>query len=155
MPGGVCTATGFASGPSGRCGRGGGFRNLIADVGMGGVAKGTTASCWDETLAFVDGTVDGKNRTGAHFSSVRDQVKQRWLLTGFTRNSSSAAVANAVVSVFNTQNKDLVATATSDVNGFYSLTLDGNSSARYAVAYFADSPDLAGTTVNTLIPVLT
>lgn len=92
---------------------------------------------------------------GASFSSVRNQVRQRWLITGVTRDSTGAALGNCAVTLFKTVDNMPTATAVSDANGNYSFSIDGNAQTRFVVSYKAGSPDVAGTTVNTLMPVLT
>lgn len=97
----------------------------------------------------------GPNFGGTLFNSQKDKVKQQWLITGVTRDSAGATLGNCTVHLFNTINDIEIAEMVSDATGNYSFTIDGNGQQRYAVAYLAGSPDVAGTTVNTLIPVLT
>lgn len=91
----------------------------------------------------------------AKFNSVRNQVRQQWLITGVTKDSTGAALGGCTVTLFKTIDNQPSAITTSDANGVYSFSIDGNSQARFAVSYKAGSPDVAGTTVNTLVPVLT
>lgn len=97
----------------------------------------------------------GPNFGGTLFNSQKDKVKQQWLITGVTRDSAGAVLGNCTVHLFNTIDDAEIAQMNSDASGNYSFTIDGNGQQRYAVAYLAGSPDVAGTTVNTLIPVLT
>lgn len=97
----------------------------------------------------------GPNFGGTLFNSQKDKVKQQWLITGVTRDSAGVALGNCTVHLFNRNSDIEIAEMVSDASGNYSFTIDGNGQQRYAVAYLAGSPDVAGTTVNTLIPVLT
>jgi hypothetical protein len=94
--------------------------------------------------------VSGK---GATFISQR--VKQLWLINGVTKDSTGSALGNCTVTLFKTVDNLPSAITVSDASGNYSFNIDGNSQARFAVSYKTGSPDVAGTTVNTLVPVLT
>jgi hypothetical protein len=127
---------------------------LIADIGSSGVAKNTHGSSWDESGSLL-GNVDGVPAAGAHFSSARNQVRQQWLITGVTKDSTGAALGGCTVTLFKTVDNMPSAITVSDEAGNYSFSIDGNSQARFAVSYKAGSPDVTGATVNTLVPVLT
>ena len=73
-------------------------------------------------------------------------------LSGVTRDSAGSVLASAVVKVFGTKDDLLKAQTTSDGSGNYSVTLGDNQSV-YVVAYKAGSPDVSGTSLNTLVPV--
>lgn len=74
-------------------------------------------------------------------------------LSGVTRDSSGVALGNCVVDLFLNSEDTLVATTTSDGSGSYRFTLSGNSQTYFVRAYKAGSPDVAGTSVNTLTAV--
>jgi hypothetical protein len=74
-------------------------------------------------------------------------------LSGVTRDSAGVALGNCVVDLFLNSEDTLVATTTSDGSGNYSFTLSGNSATYFVRAYKAGSPDVAGTSVNTLTAV--
>ena len=78
----------------------------------------------------------------------------RWLMSGTTKNSEGTAIGSCVVDLFRTTNDVNVDATISDTTivGAFSFSV-GLSQAYYAVAYLAGSPDIAGTTVNTLIGV--
>lgn len=71
-------------------------------------------------------------------------------ITGQTLDSVGAALASCVVQLFRAGDDSIVAETTSDVIGNYSFTLPYNSGTFYVVAYKQGSPDVMGTTVNTL-----
>jgi hypothetical protein len=73
-----------------------------------------------------------------------------YTIAGVTRDSTGAALASCAVRLVRTADNSVAAVGTSDGSGAYSL---GASPAitHYAVAYKAGSPDVAGTTVNTLV----
>lgn len=72
-------------------------------------------------------------------------------IEGYTKDSTCAALGGCVVKLFLTSDDSLVGSTTSDGSGFYQFSNPG-SGPFYAVAYKAGSPDVAGTTVNTLEP---
>jgi hypothetical protein len=141
-------------GRSGIAGKRGGMRIHVANIRSSGAGKNTTVSSWARSNSFRSNTVEGP-RFGAHFSSVRNRVRQRWLITGITRDSSGAVLGNCQVVLFKTIDNMPCCITTSDANGYYEFSIDGNTQARFAVSYKTGSPDVAGTTVNTLVPVLT
>ena len=73
-------------------------------------------------------------------------------LTGVTRDSAGSALGSCVVKVFGTKDDLLKATTTSDGSGNYSVTLADNQPV-YVVSYKTGSPDVSGTTLNTLVGV--
>ncbi len=78
-----------------------------------------------------------------------------YTLSGTTRNSRGTPLPNVVVDVFNEATEAFLGTATSNASGAYTVTLSASSTAVFAVGYLAGSPDVAGTTLNNLIPVAT
>ena len=75
-----------------------------------------------------------------------------YTLQGVCRDVNNAVVPSAVVKVFDTATDTLQGSDTTDGSGNYtvSLSIDGPL---YAVAYHANAPDIAGTTLNTLMAV--
>jgi hypothetical protein len=75
-----------------------------------------------------------------------------YTLSGVCYDINGDTVASAVVKVFDTATDTLQGSDTADSVGAYtvSLTVQGPL---YAVAYHANSPDIAGTTLNTLMAV--
>ena len=70
-------------------------------------------------------------------------------IVGVTKDTTGAALGSCVVQLFRTPSDTLAAETTSDATGSYSFDNPG-SGPFYIVAYKAGSPDVAGTTVNTL-----
>ena len=72
-------------------------------------------------------------------------------IAGVSRDSTGAILDSCVVELFITATDQMVRSITSDASGNFSF---GNPGAGpfYIVAYKAGSPDVAGTTVNTLQP---
>jgi hypothetical protein len=100
------------------------------------------------------GGVPGTNalpKVRAFSSSLPTPMRwQLFSITGITKDSAGAALGNCVIKLFRTSD-DLESYSTvSDASGNYILPVD-NLTQWYAVAYKAGSPDVAGTTVNTLI----
>ena len=78
------------------------------------------------------------------------QIFERpYAITGTTKDSTGAALASCVVDLFRTADDTLATSITSDASGNY-LVPASQYLTHYAVAYKAGSPDVAGTTVNTL-----
>ena len=71
-------------------------------------------------------------------------------ITGVTRNSSGAILDNCTVNLFITGLDKVVQAVISDASGNFTFSNPG-SGTFYIVAYKYGSPDVAGTTVNTLI----
>ena len=75
-------------------------------------------------------------------------------ITGVTRDSTGNVVVSCVVHLFATATDVEAGQTTSDAGtGVYAFTLGSGVGTYYVVAYKAGSPDIAGTTVNTLTPV--
>src|SRR6185503_17701353 len=73
-------------------------------------------------------------------------------LTGVTKDSTGAALGNCVVDWFDTATDVKIDTTTSDASGLFEFRTAGQPpNAYYLVAYKPGSPDVAGTTVNTLV----
>ena len=70
---------------------------------------------------------------------------------GVTKDSTSAPLAAVTVSLFLTSTNALLGTTVSDGSGNYDFPLFTPVGPFYVVAYKAGSPDVAGTTVNTLV----
>jgi hypothetical protein len=75
--------------------------------------------------------------------------RHRKVYTGQTLNASGAALGGCTVMLFNTATGQIVDTQVSDAGGNYKVT-DPNAVACFVVAYLPGSPDVAGTTINTL-----
>lgn len=82
------------------------------------------------------------------FSSQND------FITGVTRDSTGVVLAGCTVDLFRTPNDACVASTVSDQSGNYSFANPG-SGPFFLVAYKAGSPDVAGTTVNTVTATTT
>lgn len=72
-------------------------------------------------------------------------------ISGVTRDSNSAILGNCTLDLFRTSTDVLVERTTSDANGYYCFKGPARNTTHYVVAYKAGSPDVAGTTVSTLI----
>lgn len=73
------------------------------------------------------------------------------VLSGITRDATAAPLGLCTVDMFKTLTDEKVATTTSDVSGNFSFNIAPVSGPFYLVAYLVGSPDVAGTTVNTLV----
>lgn len=88
---------------------------------------------------------------GARDITQCDLGVPHWVLSGVTRSSNNAALGSSAVSVFDTASNTLVAQTTSSALGEFAAPLY-STGPFYMVAYKSGSPDVAGTTVNTLTP---
>lgn len=73
-----------------------------------------------------------------------------YALVGVTRDANGAALGNCMVVVYRTADDTIAARGVSDANGNYRLSVSPLLQ-HYVVAYLTGSPDVAGTTVNTLV----
>lgn len=71
-------------------------------------------------------------------------------IAGTTKDNAGAALPACNVKLFRTADDSLVNQATSDGTGRY-ITPASNVLSHYVVAYLPGSPDVAGTSVNTLV----
>jgi len=129
---------------------------VAAGSGVGNWTTSSGAPCFGGSsldMAYAEKT--GPNFGGIQLNSQKDKVKQRWVISGITKDSTVAALPNCIVQLFNTNNDTFIAEVVSNSIGYYEFTLDGNVNPKYAVAYLVGSPDVAGTTINTLTPTLT
>lgn len=78
-------------------------------------------------------------------------AQSRFGITGITRDQFGSPLGNCVVQLFRTSDDLIVAEVVSDPTGAYVITTPFFPDTHYLVAYRAGSPDVAGTTVNTLI----
>lgn len=72
-------------------------------------------------------------------------------LSGITKDSAGAVLANCTVRLFRTSDDKFIEQVVSDANGNYQFRSASLSEPYYLVAYKTGSPDVAGTTVNTLV----
>lgn len=76
------------------------------------------------------------------------------VLTGVTKNSVGAALGGCIVQLFETATDRFVVETVSDpTTGVFVFYVGLGTGPYYAVAYLAGAPDVAGTTVNTLVGV--
>lgn len=78
---------------------------------------------------------------------------QLFSITGQTLDSTSTPLSNCVVEGFQTGSDRYIGDTVSDGSGNYRISTGSNSGTFYLVAYKAGSPDIAGTTVNTLTAI--
>ncbi len=79
-----------------------------------------------------------------------DEAFRYWSVTGQTLDASSVALEGCKVEAFKTGSDEYLGDTTSGGGGNYAFNFNTNSFPLYLVAYKAGSPDVAGTTVNTL-----
>ena len=72
-------------------------------------------------------------------------------IIGTTKDSGGTALGSCIVQGFVTATDAYVGAVTSDPGGYYELPTT-NTGQHYLVAYKAGSPDVAGTSVNTIVP---
>jgi hypothetical protein len=74
------------------------------------------------------------------------------VITGVTRDSTGAALGSCPLVLFRTADNSIAALTTSDASGAYRIEASP-ALTHYLVAYKAGAPDVAGTTVNTLVGI--
>lgn len=79
------------------------------------------------------------------------QFTGSYTVSGVTRDSTGATLAGCTISLFNANSSVLMATTVSDGAGAYSFAVGLNQPV-FLVAYKAGAPDVAGTTINGVIP---
>jgi hypothetical protein len=89
--------------------------------------------------------------TVRQFADPTPYMDRPYVIAGTTKNSASAALGGCVVNLFATATNVLQQTSTSDGSGNYVFGVNDPITTWYVVAYLAGSPDVAGTTVNTLV----
>lgn len=73
------------------------------------------------------------------------------IISGVTKDSTGVILGSCVVSLFRTLDDLKIDYAISDaITGAYSFTTAGQGLTYYIVAYKSGSPDVSGTTVNTI-----
>ena len=78
----------------------------------------------------------------------------RWSLSGITKDSTGAVVGSCVVALYYTNTDLILSEQISDpTTGVFTFLIGPNAGSFYLVAYKSGSPDIAGTSVNTLMPV--
>ncbi|MEY2855671.1 MAG: hypothetical protein RL030_2803 [Pseudomonadota bacterium] len=86
--------------------------------------------------------------------ALKPMPAKQWVITGITKDSAGAVLASCVVQLFRTVDDKIMDEITSSAAGVFEFRSASNpSNTHYIVAYKAGSPDVAGTTVNTLVPV--
>ena len=79
-----------------------------------------------------------------------------WMLSGVTKDSAGAVLGSCVVTMYYTSNDLPISDQVSDpTTGAFTFLIGPNAGPFYFVAYKPGSPDIAGTTLNTLMPVAT
>ena len=73
-------------------------------------------------------------------------------LSGRSLDSTGATLGNCRVLIFRTEDNSFVLETTSDASGNWSVTLN-KGGPFFLVEYKAGSPDVAGTSLNTLAPI--
>lgn len=71
-------------------------------------------------------------------------------ISGITKDSAGAVLGNCTLELFETGTDRFMEKTTSNGSGYYYFKSPLRSASYYVVAYKAGSPDVAGTTVNTL-----
>ena len=72
-------------------------------------------------------------------------------ITGTTKDSNGNVLAGCTVKAYITSTDQEIGATVSDGAGFFKVPIGQTSGPYYLVAYKAGSPDVAGTTVNTLV----
>lgn len=138
-------------------------RNLDNEYQWDYCGSGVAFNAWkDGQLWSTSKTLNGGYLFGYDATSIgRFDYEERHILggssakkiIGTTLDQNGDPLGNCVVQGFLTSDDTYVGQTISDTAGYYELTTLYPGQAHYLVAYKSGSPDVAGTTVNTLIPV--
>lgn len=82
---------------------------------------------------------------------ARPTTTARFTLSGVVKDEDGAVVVGASVHLYESATDVLVAVTTSVAGGVYAFDYGNNAGFFYARAYRAGSPDLFGTTLETLV----
>jgi hypothetical protein len=104
-------------------------------------------------LTVVGATATAHPRIYTPIGTYQKQAIIPHFITGVTKDTAGAAIASATVRLFRASDDALIATTTSDGSGNYSFTVADTSTLYWLEAYKSGSPDIAGTTVRTLVGV--
>jgi len=107
------------------------FGNVGAMAGVPGIPS---------TMPTVRGYVSGESPVFEYPSAI----------SGVTRDSTGAALASCAVIAYRTADNSIAAMTTSDASGNYRVDAS-QAITHYVVAYKAGSPDVAGTSLNTIV----
>ena len=110
---------------------------------------------WPNTRTVgATGVMFGGGTECAAWDTVTDEdgSQSRQKIRGFTRDANGAVLGLCVVQLFLTANDQFVRELTSDPGGYFEACSEYAGQGHYIVAYLAGTPDVAGTTVNTLVP---
>jgi hypothetical protein len=91
----------------------------------------------------------------AQTMKARPGAWTRYSLTGVSRDSNGAALGACSVKVFLTGNDTKQFETVSDASGNWSIDVGANPGPFYLVEYKVGSPDRAGTSLNTNVPIAT
>lgn len=87
------------------------------------------------------------------YSCDGEGTQSKNFLRGTCKDSGGTAVADAIVQAFVTATDAFAGEVAANTDGTYTLGVEQSKlTPHYLVAYKAGSPDIAGTTVNTLLP---
>lgn len=89
---------------------------------------------------------------GGRFKSQYAYVSKYGLLTGITKDATGATLGGVTVQCYITAPRTFFSTTVSDGSGNYRAWAP-TATACFCVGYKAGSPDVAGTTLNTLVGV--
>lgn len=92
-----------------------------------------------------------RNRTPLRLQGALPLPATKYSISGVTKDSTGAVIAGCNVSLFRTIDNLFMEMVTSDASGNFSFFTVGLAEQYYVVAYKAGSPDVAGTTANTLV----
>ena len=116
-----------------------------------------TTDPWEDGVLWPNSSLQGAGyfKATRHRQMARDsgaRVYPRFM--GISRDSSGAALGGATIKSYLTETDVEQAACVSDAGGFFDLVspVPQNGVNHYLVAYNAGSPDVAGTSINTLNP---
>ena len=110
---------------------------------------------WPARSNFVGGGPGERLLVEAQWWSwpyTRSGCNGRLAFTGITRDQYGSPIGDCTVKLFLTSTDEKVAEVVSNANGEYTITTPYHPNGHWISVYKTGSPDIFGTTVNTLIP---
>lgn len=102
-------------------------------------------------MPFGSDSINTSKRWEPHPDEGGSQSMKK--IIGTTRDAGGVALGTCVVKGYRTVNDQFLRQLTSDAAGYFEFCSEYSAENHYLVAYKTGTPDVEGTTVNTLVPV--
>ncbi len=135
-----------------------------ADYGFDFAGKNSNSRPWQDGILWarargIGGQLGSSDLLGGEFGRFENDMTdvlggaQHKKFIGTSRDSAGAPLGGCVIQAYRTSDDAPAGRCVSDSGGYFECPTFFGAVAHYLVAYKQAGPDIAGTTVNTLIPV--